>query len=180
MKRDKEHSLLYHTMHSRPMPGCLPLFFLLALVVAGGILWLVPVRMPERVRPKGPGKVYMKNGRLADFVLRRSSPLPLHLPMLADPEYQEDAAAASMPLRQPVRILTPPRAELFDSVLDSAVLSGADLLALPGSEQTAPAPAPVTPMAEPAAVPAQPAPIFHPGVDKVGNDDDADGEEVEP
>lgn len=179
MKRDKENSLLYHTMHSRPMPGCLPLFFLLALIVAGIIIWYVPVKMPERVRPKGAGEVYMKNGRLADFVLRRSSPLPLHLPLLADPEYQEDAAAASMPLRMPVRILTPPKAELFESVLDSAVLSEADLLALPGTETPAPtvSPAPAETAHEPSVTPAQTVPVFHPGVD---NEPDADGEEVEP
>lgn len=179
MKRDKENSLLYHTMHSRPMPGCLPLFFLLALIVAGIIIWYVPVKMPERVRPKGAGEVYMKNGRLADFVLRRSSPLPLHLPLLADPEYQEDAAAASMPLRMPVRILTPPKAELFESVLDSAVLSEADLLALPGAETPAPtvSPVPAETTHEPSVTPAQTVPVFHPGVD---NEPDADGEEVEP
>ncbi len=177
MKRDKENSLLYHTMHSRPMPGCLPLFFLLALIVAGVIIWLLPVKMPERIRPRGAGEVYMKNGRLADFVLRRSSPLPLHLPLLADPEYQEDAAAASMPLRQPIKILTPPKAELFETVLDSAVLSEADLLALPGTE--APVPALSSAPAEPAHEPADPAeqavPVFHPGVDN-----EPDGEEVEP
>ena len=76
--KDKEHSLLYHTMHSRPMPGCLPLFFLLAMIVVGTGLWFAPVEMPERVRPKGVGKVYVKNDRLTDFVLRRKSPLPLH------------------------------------------------------------------------------------------------------
>lgn len=174
MKRDKENSLLYHTMHSRPMPGCLPLFFLLAMIVAGVIIWFLPVKMPERVRPKGAGEVYMKNGRLADFVLRRSSPLPLHLPLLADPEYQEDAAAASMPLRMPVRILTPPKAELFETVLDSAVLSEADLLALPGEETAAPT---VSSAPEPPVTPVQTVPVFHPGVDK---EPDADGEEVEP
>ena len=77
----KEHSLLYHTMHSRPMPECLPLFFLLALGVTVLILWLVPVRMPQRVKPMGVGAVYKKEGRLADFVIRRNSPLPLHLPL---------------------------------------------------------------------------------------------------
>lgn len=177
MKRDKENSLLYHTMHSRPMPGCLPLFFLLALIVAGVIIWLVPVKMPERVRPRGAGEVYMKNGRLADFVLRRSSPLPLHLPLLADPEYQEDAAAASMPLRMPVRILTPPKAELFESVLDSAVLSEADLLALPGRGVPAPAvsSAPAAPVRERADSSDLAVPVFHPGVDN-----EPDGEEVDP
>lgn len=129
--KDKEHSLLYHTMHSRPMPGCLPLFFLLALIVVGTGLWFAPVEMPERVRPKGVGKVYVKNDRLTDFVLRRKSPLPLHLPLHADPEYQEDLAAASMPLARRAQIVPPPPQELFDPAADSAVLDAAALLELP-------------------------------------------------
>ena len=93
--KDKEKGLLYHTMHSRPMPGCLPLFFLLALGVTALCLWIAPVKMPERVRSKGVGEVYVKEDRLTHFLLRRQSPLPLHLPNSADPEYQEDVAAAS-------------------------------------------------------------------------------------
>lgn len=173
MKR-KEHSLLYHTMHSRPMPGCLPLFFLLAMAITLSIIWFVPVKMPQRVQPKGVGAVYKKEGRLADFVIRRSSPLPLHLPLHADPEYQEDVAASAMPLLQPVKVHTPPRQAIFDDERDSAVLDAASLLALPGDS-----PAPVA--AEPAQSAATPgqveAPVFHPGVE---HEDDADGEEVQP
>lgn len=178
--KNKEHSLLYHTMHSRPMPGCLPLFFLLAMIVVGVGLWLAPVEMPQRVLPKGVGNVYVKKGRLTDFVLRRQSPLPLYLPLHADPEYQEDLAAASMPLVRPSRVLPPPPMELFDPVADSAVLSEAELLALPpdtAAPVAAEEPAP-QPQAEPQVTP-QPAateePVFHPGVENA-----ADGEEVLP
>ncbi len=184
--KDKEHSLLYHTMHSRPMPGCLPLFFLLAMIVVGVGLWVAPVEMPERVKPRGVGKVYKKEGRLTDFVLRRQSPLPLHLPLHADPEYCEDLAAASMPLLRESRVLPPPPQELFDPAADSAVLDAVALLELPPlpSETTphaaqpvsAPAPEPA-PQAEPAQQP-QPAveePVFHPGVENATN-----GEEVQP
>lgn len=184
--KDKEHSLLYHTMHSRPMPGCLPLFFLLAMVVVGVGLWVAPVEMPERVRPRGVGKVYKKEGRLTDFVLRRQSPLPLHLPLHADPEYREDLAAASMPLLREFCVLPPPPQELFDSAADSAVLDAEALLELPpllsetasAAAQPAPASAPAPePQPEPVAEP-QPAteePVFHPGVENA-----ADGEEVQP
>ncbi len=179
MKRNKEHSLLYHTMHSRPMPGCLPLFFLLALLVTGVLMWYTPVRLPERVRSKAPGEVYVKNGRLADFLLRRNSPLPLHLPMLADPEYQEDAAAASMHLVQPVKLQTPPRAVLFDSVAHSVVLNEANLLALPGEESSPAAEEPAVHADAPEAPQSETVaePVFHPGVDK---EEEADGEEVTP
>lgn len=184
--KDKGHSLLYHTMHSRPMPGCLPLFFLLAMVVVGVGLWVAPVEMPERVKPKGVGKVYKKEGRLADFVLRRQSPLPLHLPLHADPEYREDLAAASMPLLRESRVLPPPPQELFDPAADSAVLDAASLLELPPlPSESAPVDAPLAPASasapESQPVPAaetQPAteePVFHPGVENA-----ADGEEVLP
>lgn len=180
--KDKEHSLLYHTMHSRPMPGCLPLFFLLAMIVVGVGLWVAPVEMPERVKPRGVGKVYKKEGRLTDFVLRRQSPLPLHLPLHADPEYREDLAAASMPLLRESRVLPPPPQELFDPAADSAVLDAAALLELPplpsGSApvavQSAPAPA-LAPEPAPEPQPALEEPVFHPGVEHA-----ADGEEVLP
>ena len=129
--KDKEHSLLYHTMHSRPMPGCLPLFFLMALVVVGAGMWFAPVEMPRRVMPKGVGRVGVKNDRLTDFVVRRTSPLPLHLPLHADPEYQEDMAAASMPLLRPVAIQPPPPMPIFDAAPDSSVLNAEELLAYP-------------------------------------------------
>ena len=182
--KDKEHSLLYHTMHSRPMPGCLPLFFLLAMIVVGVGLWVAPVEMPERVKPRGVGKVYKKEGRLTDFVLRRQSPLPLHLPLHADPEYCEDLAAASMPLLRESRVLPPPPQELFDPAADSAVLDAAALLELPPLPSEPPPvaaePAPTAepePQPEPAAEPKPAAeePVFHPGVENA-----ADGEEVLP
>ena len=182
--KDKEHSLLYHTMHSRPMPGCLPLFFLLAMVVVGVGLWVAPVEMPERVKPRGVGKVYKKEGRLADFVLRRQSPLPLHLPLHADPEYREDLAAASMPLLRESRVLPPPPQELFDPAADSAVLDAAALLELPPlPSEPPPVAAEPAPTAEPEPQPESAAehkpaaeePVFHPGVENA-----ADGEEVLP
>lgn len=155
--KDKEHSLLYHTMHSRPMPGCLPLFFLLSMVVVGVGIWFVPVEMPKRIRPAGVGRVYLRNDRLTDFVLRRTSPLPLQLPLHADPEHREDMAAASMPLLRPVSILPPPPMPVFDEAPDSAVLDAAELLRFPDAEA----------QAEPAA----PAP---------GVEQGDDGEEVQP
>ncbi len=177
--KKKEHSLLYHTMHSRPMPGCLPLFFLMAMVVVGAGMWFAPVEMPKRPVPKGVGRVYIRNDRLTDFMLRRMSPIPLHLPLHADPEHQEDMAAASMPLLRPVTILPPPPMPMFDEAPDSAVLNAADLLAYP--DVPAPAAPPVAPetASQPAAT-AEPqvSPVFHPGVENA--EDTEDGEEVQP
>lgn len=180
--KEKEHSLLYHTMHSRPMPGCLPLFFLLSMVVVGAGIWLAPVEMPQRTRPKGIGRVYVKNDRLTNFVLRRQSPLPLHLPLHADPEYREDLAAASMPLLRNSDVVPAPPQVLLETVPDSAVLDAAALLALPVD---APDSLPAEPVAaeednrvQPEVVEPQqivPAPVFHPGVEK-----EIDEEEVQP
>ena len=176
--KDKEHSLLYHTMHSRPMPGCLPLFFLMAMAVVGVGIWFAPVEMPKRVKPKGIGHVYVKKDRLTDFVVRRTSPLPLHLPLHADPEYQEDAAAASMPLLRPVSIVPPPPMPIFDAAPDSSVLHAEDLLAFPDEQQEVPPPAPAEPSPqaeESRESPMQVTPVFHPGVEN-----ESDGEEVLP
>lgn len=180
--KDKEHSLLYHTMHSRPMPGCLPLFFILALAVTAGAMWLVPVKMPERVAPRGPGRVYIKKDRFTDFMLRRQSPLPLQLPQHADPEYQEDVAAASMPLVRPVSLVPAPPYDIFAPAADSAVLDPAALLALPGVAAPEPVEEPGARLQEapaPAREALQPAvqPEFHPGVEA---ELDNEGEEVQP
>ena len=175
--KDKEHSLLYHTLHSRPMPGCLPLFFLFSLLVTAGIIWLAPVEMPRPHMPKGVGKVHVKKDRLTNFMLRRQSPLPLYLPLHADPEYNEDLAAAAMPLLRQAQVLPPPPLPLFDSAVDSAVLNAEDLLALPAapgpSEQTAQAAAGEETPHEESVLPVEP--VFHPGVEQV-----VDGEEVKP
>lgn len=160
------------------MPGCLPLFFLLAMAVVGLGIWFAPVEMPKRVRPAGLGKVYVKNDRLTDFVVRRKSPLPLHLPFHADPEYQEDAAAASMALLRPVKILPPPPYALFEQAADSAVLDAESLLALPGEASPEPS-VPEAPLSDAAEMNSQPQadkePIFHPGVEN-----EPDGEEAQP
>lgn len=166
--KNKEHSLLYHTMHSRPMPGCLPLFFVLALIVVGCGIWLTPVRMPERVRPEGVGCVSVKDDRLIHFIVRRQSPLPLHMPLHADPEFREDVDAAAMPLLRPARLEPLPPQPLFDAAADSAVLSAEKLLALPGDaapEQVAPASQPSIETEEP---------VFHPSVDKVTEEEDSE------
>lgn len=174
--KDKEHSLLYHTLHSRPMPGCLPLFFLFSLIVTGGIIWLAPVEMPSPHAPKGVGKVHVKKDRLTDFMLRRQSPLPLYLPLHADPEYNEDLAAAAMPLLRQAQVLPPPPLPLFDSAVDSAVLDAADLLALPAPAEAADQSAQTVREGTSREEPDLPAaPVFHSGMEQ-----EPDGEEVQP
>lgn len=188
MNEKKEHSLLYHTMHSRPMPGCLPLFFLIAVVVVGGGIWFAPVRMPEPLQPEGVGRVGIKKDRLTDFVLQRKSPLPLHLPLHADPEFQEDIAQESMALLRPVRLQTPPPLPLFEEAGDSAVLDKALLLALPPAEsaQSSPVEESQQKVSEytmevedypETQSPKSVEPVFHPGVER---ESERDREEMRP
>lgn len=126
--------LIYHSLHKRPMPGCLPLFFLLAALATAGVIWLVRVKLPEPFRPRGVGDVQYRNDELTRFQVRQRSALPLRLPQYADP-------AAQLPLEQR-ELSTARRAELQEAPPlpltteppDSAVLSAAELLELPPAE----------------------------------------------
>lgn len=129
MKRDPI-KLIYHTLHKRPMPGCLPLFFLLAALVVLGIISLVRVVAPPPLRPQGVGNVYYKNDELTRFQVRQRSALPLRLPAYADP-------AARLPIPEhplsPERVVAPlpaPAQTLMQAAPDTAV-PGADSLPEP-------------------------------------------------
>lgn len=135
--KHKEQSLLYHTMHSRPMPGCLPLFFCMALVFVGICFWLVPVRLPDMLRPAGRGKVYDRKDDFTEFLIRRRSPLPLQLPQAINPDYQEDAEAIAIPLLRSVELQDTPEQEMFGAPA-SVVLDAAELLALPPAREQDP------------------------------------------
>lgn len=140
MKEDKEHSLLYHAMHSRPMPGCLPLFFLLAAIVVGLLMLLVEVKMPERVRPMGLGKVTYRNDEITAMRMQLRSPLPLILPVFADPSRKDAAAGQNLPRRFEPALTPAPEQPLFSAVPASMVVDESVLLELPP-----PAAAPATP-----------------------------------
>lgn len=134
MKEEEEVSLVYHLKHGRPMPGCLPLFVLLAglLVVLG--MELVQVRKPEPLRPRGEGNVYYRNDELLHFHVLQRSPLPLRLPAGADPAQAPNAGTPSLTLERQVELLPAPAPTLFSSAPDSAVLNKAALLELPPAE----------------------------------------------
>lgn len=131
MEDDKEQSLLYHAMHSRPMPGCLPLFFILAAIIVGLIMLCVEVEMPKRIRPEGHGKVTFRNDEITAMRMQLRSPLPLILPVFADPSRKDVAAGQTLPQRFEPALIPAPEQALFDSVPASMVTDERLLLELP-------------------------------------------------
>lgn len=131
MKDEKEHSLLFHSLHSRPMPGCLPLFMLLAALLLGGAFALVRVKMPDRVRSRGESNVYYRNDSLTHFEIRRRSPLPLRLPASVEPVNAVAASVQPLSAECKVKLHSLEAPPLFGVAPDSVVLDAADLMALP-------------------------------------------------
>lgn len=126
-------NLLYHSLHKRPMPGCLPLFFLLAAVVTGAVMWLVKVEPPKRVFPRGAGSVQIQNDEMTSFQVRQRSAMPLHLPR--DPAVQLPWGPHELSPTRPVTPLPAPPLPIITAPPDSAVLDADSLLRLPPPTQ---------------------------------------------
>ena len=131
MKEEQDNSLIYHSLHGRNVQGCLPLFFILAAIFIFGMLWLIPVKKAEPHRAKGLGTAYYRADELMQFIVKQRSLLPLQMPTRADPEFQEDVAAASMLQRRRVGLVPAPPQPLLPVVPDSVVLDPAEMLKLP-------------------------------------------------
>ena len=129
----REHSLLYHAMHSRPMTGCLPLFFVLAALVVGALMLMVDVKKPEQVRPKGHGKVTYRNDAITSMRMKLHSPLPLLLPVYADPTRKDVAAGQTLPRRFEPALIEAPTQSLLPTEAASIVLDEEKLLELPAA-----------------------------------------------
>lgn len=133
--KNKPAKLIFHSMHSRPMPGCLPLFFLMAAVVTGVVIALVHVTLPRQLRPRGVGNVYYRNDELTRFQVRQRSALPLRLPAYADPAARLPMAEHHLPLQREVELQPAPLYDISAGASpDSAVLEAETLLALPPAE----------------------------------------------
>ena len=132
MKKE-EHSLLYHAMHSRPMPGCLPLFFTMAAVVVGVVLLLVNVqfRPVPSAESKPVAQVTYYHDVITAMRMQLRSPLPLLLPVFADPTRKDAAAGASLPQKYEPSVRSAPMPPLFEAVPASMLVDERDLLALP-------------------------------------------------
>ena len=131
MKSDKEHSLIYHSLHSRPMPGCMPLFMVLSALLMGGIMLLVNVVSPPPLRPKGEGNVYYRDDAILKFQIHQRSPLPLRLPASLDPAREAAVATATLSWVKPVGLLPLSSPRIYSPAPDSAVLNSEILMELP-------------------------------------------------
>ncbi len=127
---EHECALVYHVRRKRRLRGFLPLYVLLSALLLGGLLWLVPIRMPEDERPGRIGRVYYRDDRLLQFHLMQRSPLPFSLPDGVDPA-AEPVGRLDVPLQRPAALMGLEPLPLYGASGDSCVLDGVDLLALP-------------------------------------------------
>lgn len=127
---EEQQNLTYHTRELVHGYGCLPFFLLVSLPIIG-LLFLVPVKMPERLVPQGEGLIYYNDNTGVELSARAFSPLPLLQPHMSDPDFDEENR---MPLKRELKPLPAPPARLFPSGPDSVVLDAADLLALPPAD----------------------------------------------
>lgn len=159
MKPEKEHNLIYHSLHSRPMPGCMPLFMLLSALFLGGLMLLVQVDTPKRIRPKGEGNIYYRDDSILRFQISQRSPTPLHLPSALDPVRRENTASAGLSWIKPVSLMPLGSPRIYTPAPDSAVLDEKELIALPPAQLPAAEPAAPATQSEPATMPAQESPV---------------------
>lgn len=127
-------NLIYHSLHKRPMPGCLPLFFLLAALLTVAIVKVVQVTLPEPFHARGVGNVQYRNDELTRFQVRQRSALPLRLPTYADPAAQLPIPPHELPLSRAVPLQQAPPLPITAEPPDSAVLDAENLLQLPPPE----------------------------------------------
>lgn len=113
------------------MPGCLPLFFLMAALVVALIMLAVRVSLPATPPPRGVGNVYYRNDELTRFRVRQHSALPMRFPDSIDPVAQLPIPEHNLPLPRKMPLQPAPPAYLPDNIPDSIVLDPELLLKLP-------------------------------------------------
>ncbi len=128
---ERRHSLVFHSQHRRHVRGgCMPVFFLLALGVIGGLLLLSQVEMQPPIRPAGEGNVLYRKDEFLETQLRQRSPLPLRLPRYIAP-LRQDEGVVTMQLRRELKAAPAPEELPFPTAADSVVLNRYALLELP-------------------------------------------------
>lgn len=128
MPKTTPEDLTFHTRFDRRAHGCLPLFVIGVFLAVLTVIWLVPVKKPEPLRPLGIGEVMRESDALTELIVRENSPLPLLQPRAIDPDFDE---VDRMPLRRELAPAPAPPARLFPAAPDSAVLDAESLLELP-------------------------------------------------
>lgn len=136
----------------RQLHGCLPLFLLLSAALIGGGLWLLPVKLKERLRPSGEGKLYYHSSGLMNYEAVRKSPLTLPSRSIAEDIFYQDSVSMYDSVSREADLRKAPPMDILPLVADSAVISRETLLELPPPE-TSPAAEPTADLAEPAVTP---------------------------
>lgn len=134
-------------MRARQLHGCLPLFLLLSAALIGGGLWLLPVKMKERLRPSGEGKLYYHSSGLMNFEAVRKSPLTLPSRSIAEDIFYQDSVSMYDSVSREADLRKAPPMDILPLVADSAVISRKTLLELPPPE-TPPAAEPTAEVSE--------------------------------
>ncbi len=127
MNEDKEN----RPVRVRQLHGCLPLFLLLSVALIGGGLWLLPVKMKERLRPAGEGKVYYHSSGLMNYEAVRKSPLTLPSRSIAEEIFYQDSVSMYNSVSREADLRKAPPMDILPVVADSAVISRETLLELP-------------------------------------------------
>ncbi len=115
----------------RQLHGCLPLFLLLSVALIGGGLWMLPVKMKERLRSSGEGKVYYHSSGLMNFEAVRKSPLTLPSRSVAEEIFYQDSVSMYDSVSREADLRKAPPMDILPMVADSAVISRETLLELP-------------------------------------------------
>lgn len=131
----------------RQLHGCLPLFLLLSAALIGGGLWLLPVKMKERLRPSGEGKLYYHSSGLMNFEAVRKSPLTLPSRSIAEDIFYQNSVSMYGSVSRDADLRKAPPMDILPQVADSAVISRETLLELPPPEPS-PAAAPTAELSE--------------------------------
>ena len=120
----------------RQLHGCLPLFLLLSAALIGGGLWLLPVKMKERLRPSGEGKLYYHSSGLMNFEAVRKSPLTLPSRSIAEDIFYQNSVSMYGSVSRDADLRKAPPMDILPQVADSAVISRETLLELPPPESS--------------------------------------------
>ncbi len=118
--------------------GCLPLFVLLAAVVMGVGLWLLPVVKSSRLRPSGEGKIFYHTSGIINYEATRKSPLILPAHMVVNDLFYQDSRKMHGSIKRDAVLRKAPPMDILPVVPDSAVISREVLLELPPIPDSSP------------------------------------------
>lgn len=130
MKEHEPNNLIFYTLHSRRVHGCLPFFLLVAAAFLFACFYLVKVVVPESVHSAGLGRVYYRSDLMTRFAVRQQSMLPLLLPAAAD----EAPDSRPLSLLREVKPCATPPVQVYPDAPDSVVLRAESLLELPPAD----------------------------------------------